>query len=185
MENENINTLFKDLEGQFDIESPNSGHEERFLNKLENSSKVVNINRKRNIWKPFTAVAASIVLMISVFTFTQNSNTVSDLASVSPEMATTQEFFTNTIASELEKIDEVKSPETQIIVDDAILQISFLEEQYQKLKIDLSESGNDNRVIFAMISNFQSRIEILQSVIEQIENLKQLKNDNNENSIEI
>mgnify|MGYP000909537642 CR=1 FL=1 len=52
--------------------------------------------------------------MISVFTYTQqNSKDLYELANVSPEMATTQDFFANTIATELEKLDEVKSPETQ------------------------------------------------------------------------
>ena len=185
MENDNINRMFENLEGSFDIESPKLGHELRFLDKLKNKNDVVTKKRRTN-WKPFLAIAASLVLMISIFTFTQqNSNDVYELANVSPEMSTTQDFFTNTIASELEKLDEVKSPETQKLVDDAIFQISILEEQYALLKTDLSESGNDKRVIFAMITNFQNRIDVLQSVIQQIENVNQLKNNQNEKSTTI
>ena len=185
MKKDTINNLFNNLEGSFDIETPATGHEARFLHKLENEQKVVNINKKTNYWRPFVAVAASIIIMVSVFTISQNTNQTTDLASVSPEMATTQDFFTNTITSELEKLDEVKSPETQKLVDDAIFQISVLEEQYVQLREDLSESGNDKRVIFAMITNFQNRIDILQSVIEQIENVKQLNDNKNENSTKI
>ena len=185
MKKDTINNLFNNLEGSFDIETPATGHEARFLHKLENEQKVVNINKKTNYWRPFVAVAASIIIMISVFTISQNTNQTTDLASVSPEMATTQDFFTNTITSELEKLDEVKSPETQKLVDDAIFQIAVLEEQYVQLREDLSESGNDKRVIFAMITNFQNRIDILQSVIEQIENVKQLNDNKNENSTKI
>ena len=178
MKKDTINNLFNNLEGSFDIETPATGHEARFLHKLENEQKVVNINKKTNYWRPFVAVAASIIIMISVFTISQNTNQTTDLASVSPEMATTQDFFTNTIASELEKLDEVKSPETQKLVDDAIFQISVLEKQYVQLRKDLSESGNDKRVIFAMITNFQNRIDI-------IENVKQLNDNKNENSTKI
>ena len=50
-------------------------------------------------------------------------------------------------------------------------------------KIDLTESGKDQRVIYAMISNFQSRIDILTTVLEQIEDVKQLKTNTNQTSI--
>lgn len=187
METDNINKMFNNLEGSFDVATPNLGHKQRFLDKLEGKTETLadSSNKTSGFWKPFLAIAASLVLMLSFLTYSQDSSDNYDLANVSPEMATTQDFFTNTITSELEKLDEVKSPETQKLVDDAIYQISILEEQYKNLKVDLSESGNDKRVIFAMISNFQNRIEILQSVIEQIENVKQLNNNKNEKSTTI
>ena len=52
---------------------------------------------------------------------------------------------------------------------------------YEKLKLDLTSSGEDKRVIYAMITNFQNRIDLLENVLEQIEEIKQLKNSNNEN----
>ena len=184
MKNDTLNTIFNNLEGSFDTEAPELGHQLRFLDKLNNG--VAKTNKRRTVWKPLLAIAASLVLMISFFTYTmQNSSDLHELANVSPEMATTQDFFTNTIATELEKLDEVKSPETQKLVDDAIFQISILDAQYLELKKDLSESGNDKRVIFAMITNFQNRIDVLQSVIQQIENVNQLKNNQNEKSTTI
>lgn len=53
--------------------------------------------------------------------------------------------------------------------------MELLEKNYENLKIDLKESGNDKRVIYAMISNFQSRIDLLENVLKTIENLKTLK----------
>ena len=50
------------------------------------------------------------------------------------------------------------------------------------LKEDLTISGDDSRVIYAMISNFQSRIEVLQNVLQKIEEIKQLKQITNENA---
>ena len=51
------------------------------------------------------------------------------------------------------------------------------------LKDDLIDSGKDNRVIHAMIQNFQQRIDLLNNVLTQIENIKTLKNQNHENNI--
>ena len=51
------------------------------------------------------------------------------------------------------------------------------------LKKDLVESGNDKRVIYAMITNFQNRIDLLQNVINTIEEIKTLKETENETTI--
>ncbi len=104
------------------------------------------------------------------------------MASVSPEMAQTQNFFTSAISNELAKLEAEFTPETAIIVEDALKQIEILESKYELLKKDLSESGDDSRVIYAMISNFQNRIDLLQNVIQKIEEIKQLKQNTNENA---
>ena len=105
------------------------------------------------------------------------------MASVSPEMQKTQDFFTLSINEELKKLNAEKSPETDALIKDALKQLAGLESEYEKLKTDLLESGKDQRVVYAMIANFQSRIDILNTVLEQIESLKELKNNSHENSI--
>ena len=74
------------------------------------------------------------------------------------------------------------TPEFQDLVVDALFQIELMEQNYIKLKKDLTTSGNDKRVISAMISNFQDRIDILNNVLNQIEELKTEKTIDNENS---
>ena len=117
-----------------------------------------------------------------MFLSIQATGNARELASVSPEMATTQDFFTNAIATELEKLKKEQSPEFQKLIVDALFQIELLEQNYEKLKLDLNESGDDKRVIHAMINNFQTRIDILETVLNQIEEQKQLNNITNENS---
>jgi hypothetical protein len=175
MNKNTLDNLFKNLKNDFDIEMPNNGHEKRFLNKLNNQNTKSKV-AKTNLWKPSLGIAASIILMISLFTLTQADDNTGDLASVSPKMAETQDFFTLTINEELTKLNEASTPEVQNIIDDALLQIKKLENDYTILKSDLIESGDDNRVIYAMISNFQNRIDILQHTLHQIKNIKQLKN---------
>ncbi|TNJ44929.1 hypothetical protein KFZ70_12380 [Tamlana fucoidanivorans] len=176
--------LFKDLEGYFDIETPHSDHENRFLNKLakQNNQKLMVAKPKVNFWKPLVAVAASIILLISVFITLAPEKTSIDLASVSPKMAQTQDFFTATINIELKRLQEESAPEAQLLIKDALTKIKHLEHDYENLKADLKESGEDHRVIYAMISNFQNRIDILQHTLEQINLVKQLKQSSNETS---
>ena len=91
-------------------------------------------------------------------------------------MKQTQEFYTGVIRKELNAINAEKSPETEAIINDALVQMDKLEKNYEGLKEDLAKSGNDNRVIYAMIQNFQQRIDLLNNVLTQIENIKTLKN---------
>ena len=182
MEKNTIDDLFDDLKGRFDISEPNQGHENRFLNKL-NANDLASTKTKEQLrfnWKPFLAIAASVIICFGLFATLQNRPEHLDLASVSPEMSATQDFFTITIENELKKLDNARSPLTEQIISDALMQIQLLEKEYQNLKTDLTESGKNQRVIYAMISNFQNRIDILNTVLEQIETIKELKTNTNE-----
>ena len=92
-------------------------------------------------------------------------------------------FFTSTINNELKTLKGFNAPNTKVLVQDALKQLEILEDKYELLKRDLVDSGNDKRVIYAMISNFQSRIELLEHVINKIEEVKNLNTQKNENTI--
>ncbi|TYA71691.1 hypothetical protein [Seonamhaeicola marinus] len=188
MSKDNIDNLFDRLQNEFDIEQPALNHKERFLNKLNNQSELALIKEEdklwRRLWKPLVGVAAAVILMIT-FVFKSPNENGRDLASVSPKMAQTQDFFLTSINEELFKLQAEKSPEAQVIVQDAMKRLKVLEDKYENLKTDLSESGDDTRVIYAMISNFQNRIDILKSTIEKINHIKELKNQSNETNITI
>ncbi len=183
MSKDNLDKLFQNLENEFDIEVPNLNHQQRFLDKLNKQDKfAISTITKRRYWKPFLSIAASVVLLVALFFGTQQEVSAKDLASVSPEMAQTQNFFTSAISNELAKLESESTPETEILVQDALKQIETLEANYELLKQDLSDSGDDSRVIYAMISNFQNRIDLLQNVLQKIEEIKQLKQIRNENA---
>ena len=185
MKKDHINDLFDDLQDEFNIETPQRNHEQRFLEKLKATDLVsTEVNKRfRFNWKPYLAVAAVIAICFGVFTAIPNQPETLDLASVSLEMSETQDFFTVTIENELKKLNKERSPLTEQIISDALAQIEILEKDYKKLKTDLTESGKNQRVIYAMISNFQTRIDILNTVLEQIETVKQFKSNSNENII--
>ena len=187
MEKDNIDTLFGKLENEFDIDMPNSGHQNRFLEKLnqQNTIAVNSTQQESSYWKPFLAVAASLVLCFSIFTFMQQQEPdLKDLANVSPELSKTQDFFTLAIQNELATLETERSPETEELINDALKQLFVLEGNYEKLKKDLTDSGDDKRVVYAMISNFQSRINVLENVLENIKEVKEFKsNESNQNTL--
>ena len=93
-------------------------------------------------------------------------------------MAKTQDFFTKAIEEELYNINEARTPETQKLVNDALKQLKTLEIEYDKLTTDLAKSGEDKRVIYAMITNFQARINLLNTVLEDINSIKNTDYEN-------
>lgn len=187
MKKDNIDKLFEELHSEFDFENPNLGHQERFLSKLKNNNDTIKkrSSSQSNFWKPLLSMAATIVICFSIFSILKPSNTAKDLASVSPEMSQTQNFFTTAISEELQKLNKARTPETEKLIDDAMKQMDILDKEYESLKLDLAKSGNDKRVIYAMISNFQTRIDLLKNVMETIEHINQLKQQNHENPISI
>ncbi|HUH28459.1 hypothetical protein [Gelidibacter sp.] len=176
MKTDKLEELFRDLEHEFDIEIPEIGHQQRFFDKLNSVNKKENAKApKRKSFTVILSIAASIIVFFGLFIFLQNKMEVNDLASVSPELSQTQDFFTTAISSELNKIKAQRNPENEILISDALKQMELLEKNYERLKLDLKASGKDKRVIYAMISNFQSRIDILENVLKSIENLKEFK----------
>lgn len=173
MKEKDIDNLFENLKGQFDTELPTEGHQARFLQKLE-AAKTTETKQtsSKNYWKPLLSIAASLLIGLAVFAGINNEPEVTGLASVSPELSEAQDFFTATITEELKKLDKERSPLTENIIYEAERQLKTLEEDYTTLKNDLKLSGNDKRVIHAMISNFQSRIDILNDILDKIDDLK-------------
>lgn len=181
MKKNTIDQLYKSMEGSFDVSQTPKGHEKRFLDRLNATASEP--KKLRSWWKPIS-IAASIVVIIGLgFSLRGSVEEQADLASVSPEMEQTQTFFTTAINSEIQKLKSFESPETKALVNDALKQINILETEYQQLRIDLVESGNNKRVIHAMIANFQNRIDLLEQMVIMVEDIKNLKLNENEITI--
>jgi len=159
---------------------PSEGHSLRFLDKLNRQK----APKKSVVWKRFSIAASfAILLGLGAVALNQNSSKEYGLASVSAEMKQAETYFTTTIEREMQSVKNEISPETQKIIEDGLIQIQILETEYQNLEQDLIKSGNDQRVIYAMIKNFQTRIEILEAILEQTETIKNLKTIPDENII--
>ncbi|MEG9328217.1 hypothetical protein SAMN04488034_10676 [Salinimicrobium catena] len=183
MKTDDLKDIFDELD--FDIAQPAQDHEERFRHKLRKSrKKKTSRSGVISLWGPVMAVAASFLLAFLIFQGAFNPlSQEQDLASVSPEMKQTQDFYASVIKTELENLEEQKTPETEAVIEDALKQLAILEKDYQNLKKDLGKSGQDNRVIYAMISNFQKRIDLLNTVLQKVETINTLKNNSHENNI--
>jgi len=183
MKEEQLEDIFKNIKDVVDLHEPKTGHQERFLDKLNAASeqKIVG-KRPTNWWKPLS-IAASIAVLIGLFLGNTFNTTSIDqqISKISPEVSNTEFYFANLIEQQVVLLETEGSPETQNIIDDALAQLSKLDADYQKLKQDLVNGGNSQFILSAMIQNFQTRIDLLKEVNNQIKNIKTFKTQNNEN----
>ena len=182
-EHDNIDQLFNRLEGQFDLDEPAMGHHDRFLKRLEGKTAVVEAPKKQSGWWKPMMFAASVTLLLGFFLGQVLFNGPAELEEVSPQMAETQVYFTALINQEVAKLQLEENEDTKQIIEDAMTQLAKLEGDYESLKDQLLENGDDKRLIHAMIQNFQNRIDLLENVLLQIDEVKLLKRINDENNI--
>ncbi|RBN51547.1 anti-sigma factor [Flavobacterium psychrolimnae] len=175
-ENKKLDQLFEKFENQWDVELLESNHEQRFVQKLKS---------KKSNWKRFVSIgiAASIVLILGLSIFNTTPKKTEELQFASKETKQTDSIFTILIEKELEKIKEKKSPENEKIIADALKQMRILDNDYDKIIKELEINGESKQIIYAMISNLQTRISFLQSVLQHIENKEQKINITDEKTM--
>ncbi len=162
-------------ENNLNIFEPHSGHEDRFLRKLERET----VQKKHFSWK-WLPVAASILLVLGFYLGSNHQKNQYDMTDISPKMAETQHFFISTINQELKEIEQYRNINTEHIIEDALDQIEELEDKYNNFKKDLKHIGNEHEVIQGMIANYQQRLKVLEHLLFQLELLKKPTKYNNE-----
>jgi len=183
MEKDNLDNLFDNLQGTFDTEEPQGRHQERFLEKLQASQGIVSIQKKKNSWWRPLSIAASVAILLGIgFSVFNNSPSIDQqVAEISPEASQTQFYFANLIEDQVKQLESESTPETKKIIEDTMVQLRKLDANYKTLEQDLLNDGNSKLILSAMITNFQTRIDLLQNVLNQVENIKNLKKYTDEN----
>ena len=168
MNSNHLNNLFQN-QSNWDIESPNEGHEKRFLQKLE-------AQKKRKLrWKPLV-IAASLVLIASITFFSLPKANEKPVV-LSPQTQETHDYFSVLIASEVKALKKQETPENKAIIVDALAELEKLE---LDLKNDIKKTGENKQILYAMVVNMQTRLQFIQTILEQIDQINNVKNIPNE-----
>ena len=155
----------------FDSEEPNDDHFDKFAKKLKKQKK-----QKKTLFNVYTRVAAvALILIVSsvflktmVFTDTIQNEAIVSLGDVSKEYKEVETFYKSDVETKLVELETLDCR-----VDDSQIEMVFdelddLGDNYKLLQKDLQNNIGDERIIHAMISNYQVRVEILDQVINQI-----------------
>lgn len=170
MSNHNLEAIFNTH--NWDIEEPLVGHEKRFSEKL-NAFKP---KKKKNYWIAI-GIAASFLLGISILYFTSLSQEKEVV--FSPQVQETHDYFSSILTVEVSNLKKLQNPATKMMIEDALLEMERLEKDYESLKIEIRKNGENKQIVFAMITNMQTRISFIKQVLEQVEQLNSQSNENN------
>lgn len=167
------------IKDEIENEEPHQGHFERFEMKLNNLPK-----NKTKHWIGYATSFAAIVL-ICLFLFAPKRQvqklTLSDL---SPQYADVEYYYTSTINKQTTKLVNLNSltggdQSIQMLIEE----IENYDKMYDQLCNDLNATPNDERVINALITYYQTKLEIINKILNEIE--KQQENINNHENISI
>lgn len=182
--------ILKNLEGLNDPE-PAPGHFERFEARLEKNNRKERKLIPAMIWK--LAAAAIFVFLVvnqAVIWFSpeqetylsSTANQEMTLAEVSTEYEEVEFYYTNAINVGLNQWDALVeqgliSPEEQQMLDN---ELEAFELVFQRLQSDLALSPNDERVINAMLEYYQTKLSLINMIVEKLQDVKQKNNVNHE-----
>ena len=165
-DNEKLDTLFEKFNQQWDIEEIREDHQLRFQSKLR--------VKKRSTSKLLPLIiAASIMLLLGISLIYNGDNKSSELQFASKETKHTDSIFTVIINKELQKLNQKRSPANKRIITDALKEMKILDQDYEKIIKELETNGENKQIIYAMLSNLQTRISFLQTVLQHIEKNEQ------------
>jgi len=182
MKKDTLNELFDRLQDDFNFEEPQMGHEDRFLQKLNQNKGVVGLQPKRtNWWKPLSIAASiAVICVLGLQLFSGQPDIKERVVEIAPEVSQTEFYFASLIEEQVQLLQDERSPETTQLIDDTMAQMAKLEANYKNLEQELVNGGNSKFILNAMITNFQTRIDLLKEVLNTVEEIKNLKHNTDE-----
>ena len=186
---QDLRDLFKEERSK--KHSLKTGHEERFMGRLEEAFHP----QKRSSTFFFMKIAASIVVLISIGFFVYQGSTGDEilpttvaqkdsnaaesqgisLGDLSPDLKRVEEYYVATINMELSNLE--LSSDNKIIVDDFMDRLAELNKEYKVLNTELNTIGPNDQTINALIQNLQLRLQLLLKLKEKLNQLKSSKNE--------
>ena len=122
------------------------------------------------------AVAASILLVISyvsVFYLNNKSDSTEQIvAEVAPQYGDKMVQYTSLIESKREEIKQIETHDP-VMYKEFATEIEKLNQDYQNLQTELSQTPNQEDLVKAMIQNLQVQLDILNRQLKIIEKVKE------------
>ena len=97
------------------------------------------------------------------------------LSQISPDFKKVEDYYLASINLELTRLEI--NDENKELIDSFLKQLSALDEEYQKLNKEISESGISEEMVNAMIDNLKLRVELLSKLKRKLTELKASQED--------
>jgi hypothetical protein len=178
-----IEEIIRNNKGFFEDQEPSEGHLERFSVKLELRFQARTVKRSIVPYLLRAAVVTLLVTLSSLWTwdhFIRPGSTRMTLGQVSPQYKEVENYYlhqVNMMEGEIVNVDLTNNPEQKQML---IQEMKSMDSVYVSLQKELKANPNDERIINAMIEHYQTKLEVMTYIVNQ---LKTIRNEN-QNSTE-
>jgi hypothetical protein len=161
----------------FDTDTPADGHEERFLQKLQR------VPARHVNFRHVLQVAASVaIILASAFVLVRQNRSGDKVADTGIPQAVQEAdiYFASEVDARYNRIREFNfenSEEKAVLLDE----MKELDTFHQQMMIDLKANPDDERIINALIRHYQIKLEVMDQIIEQLNQIKSTTSENHEN----
>jgi len=154
----------------YDVHEPEQGHLERFTSRLDAEFHADEKKSRRSLWR----YAAAIVLIaglsgILLYQYSGNSSTVK-AGPMNDELAQVVEHYNKLTDQRLDDISNCAASDKEAAKIDlmARTQLDELEKDATSLQEELDNDKSNERVYGALVTNYRTRIKILDNIITKI-----------------
>jgi hypothetical protein len=168
----------------FEDEEPSEGHLERFNRKLATRFQS-NVNKRSIV--PYLLRAAVVTLLVTLSSlwtwdhFIRSGSTRMTLGQVSPQYKEVENYYihqVNMMEGEIINIDLKNSPEQKSIL---LKEMKSMDSVYVSLQKELKANPDDERIINAMIEHYQTKLEVMTYIVNQLKTIRNGNQNNTEN----
>jgi hypothetical protein len=174
----NIEEIIRENRNAFEHKEPIDGHLDRFSWKLE---KRLHSNATKRSIVPYLLRAAVVTILVTLSSlwtwdhFIRPDKSTMALGDVSPQYKEVENYYVhqvNLMEGELQTVDFGTNPEQKELLQK---ELKSMDSTYIQLQKELKANPNDDRIINAMIEHYQTKVEVLSYILNQ---LKAIRNEN-------
>ena len=178
----NIEEIIRNNKDFFEEAEPSEGHLERFNRKLEKRFQVTTIKRSIVPYLLRAAVVTLLITLSSLWTwdhFIRTGSSRMTLGQVSPQYKEVENYYVhqvNLMEGEIVNVDLKNNPEQKKLL---MKEMSSMDSTYVSLQKELKANPNDERIITAMIEHYQTKVEVMTYIVNQLKTIQK----SNQNTI--
>ena len=180
----NIEEIIRNNKDFFEDAEPSDGHFERFNRKLEILCQARAPKRSIVPYLLRAAVVTLLVTLSSLWTwdhFIRPGSSKMTLGEVSPQYKEVENYYihqVNLMEGEIINVDLKNNP----VQKEALLrEMKSMDSVYVSLQKELKANPNDERIINAMIEHYQTKLEVMTYIVNQLKSIRNVNQNSTEN----
>jgi hypothetical protein len=178
-----IEDIIRNNKDYFEDAEPSTGHLERFNRKLEKRFQVKTIKRSIVPYLLKAAVVTLLITLSSLWTwdhFIRTGSSRMTLGQVSPQYKEVENYYVhqvNMMEGEISGV-ELNNAEQKAMI---LKEIKSMDSTYVSLQKELKANPNDERIINAMIEHYQTKLEVMTYIVNQLKAIRTENQNKTEN----